>query len=76
VASVDADTGQETVRFETDSDRHAWRDYASHALAGMANMSGGESVNPARLASAVGQIADAMLREERARRREGRRGRR
>jgi hypothetical protein len=52
-----------SVLFKDDSDRHAWRVYAAAALQGLALDFAGEA------AADAAAVADAMLAEERKRRR-------
>lgn len=80
---VDAGTGAEAVRFETDSDRHAWRDYASAALRGLMREAAdheapmaARAMEAEQAAEQAARAADAMLRLEQARRKARRPGRR
>lgn len=60
-----------SVRFHGDSDRRAWRTYAAAALTGLVASAGTDSRTGDRalLAETAARLADALLAEERARRR-------
>jgi hypothetical protein len=63
---------EEAMKFKTDSDRRAWRAYAREALAGLLpwELENNQGLNSSgELAAVVARLADAMLDEERKRRR-------